>query len=211
MSTRNHLRGVKGCRRIRLTNSPPSASWLSRKCEAPTPHSSLDLNGLLQAKLYLEYDMPWYIFIVPFWSYSCVHCNDCICPKIYILFKNLWTYTVFTLHVNLRNKLTAWKGDLGCIGELPTLVYMYSSTIDISIMSVQLIIPVRKSTGDFLFACSNWYLVNTPIGVRMAINFEYEKGDSQDSFPNPAPKNFSVTYNREFSHMYCRETKRRQA
>jgi hypothetical protein len=46
-------RGVKGCRRVRLTNLPPSVSRLSREnVAASTSHNPMGLHGLLQRALY---------------------------------------------------------------------------------------------------------------------------------------------------------------
>jgi hypothetical protein len=54
MSTRNLTGAVKGCRCVRLTNSPRSLSRLSREnVGASTSHNPIGLHGQLQGRLYL--------------------------------------------------------------------------------------------------------------------------------------------------------------
>jgi hypothetical protein len=48
MSTRNHPGGVKGCRRVRLTTSPPSVADFLENVGASTSHNPMGLHGLLQ-------------------------------------------------------------------------------------------------------------------------------------------------------------------
>jgi hypothetical protein len=54
MSTRNLPAGIKGDRRVSLTNLPPSVSRLSREnVGASKYHNPMGLHGLLQGYLYL--------------------------------------------------------------------------------------------------------------------------------------------------------------